>query len=105
MLTYVLHTRCLREKFVHLIAHIELFSGLEVSTCELLLDPSKHLHRSCILCLTGFGRNALLDIEDTTVEDRWATVTGEIAGLNAMFKIHNGRNGLSALSAERRPFW
>jgi hypothetical protein len=32
-------------------------------------------------------------------------VTGEIAGLNAMFKIHDGGNRLSALGAERRPFW
>lgn len=87
MLAYVFDARCLREKFVHLITHVELLAGLEVPTRELLFHPSQHLHGSCILSLARFRWDTLLDIKDATVKNRWTTMSGEIAGLHTIFKV------------------
>lgn len=83
MLADVFHIGGLRKELVDLVADVKLLEVLEVATCQLLLDAGENLNRAGILCLAGFGRDAFLGVEDTTLENGWATPR-EVAWLHTV---------------------
>lgn len=102
MLTDILHTGRLGQKFVNLIAHIKLLGWLEVSASQLLFDSGKYLQRTRILGLPRFVGDALLSVEDTSFEDRRPAMTGEVAWLHALFEVDVLDDRLPAVRCERR---
>lgn len=101
MLANVLHVRRLRQKFVHLVAHVELFVLSEVAAGQLLLDSRKHLQGAGILQFSRFVGNSLLGIEDPALQNRRPTVARVIAGLDTVLPVYVGGHGLSTFTGKR----
>lgn len=101
MLANVLHVRRLRQKFVHLVAHVELLVLPEVAAGQLLLDSRKHLQGAGVLQFPRFVGNALLGIEDAALQNRRPAVASVIAGLHSILPVDIGGHGLPTFTGER----
>lgn len=96
MLADVLHIRGLGKELVDLVAHVELLVVLEVSSCQLLLDPGEDLEGTSILCFAGFGRDALLSVENAAFQNG-RSATREVARLYAVLEVDAFDDGLATL--------
>ena len=105
VLADILHIRCLRQQFVHLVAHIELLVQPEVAAGQLLLDSREYLQCACVLEFPGFVGDAFLRIEDSAFENRWSSVARVVAGLDAVVRVKIGCCGLSTFRSEGYSVW
>lgn len=96
VLTDILNTGSLCEQFVHLVADVQLTIVSEISAGQLLPNSGKDLQSTGILSLTSFGA-ALLNVEDTPLQNRGTSGTGDTVGLQAMLKVETFNQRLAAL--------